>query len=49
VRTSVKITEVYGLRYELTMDNFTNFTRTTAGAGVTGCTISDFEFVANII
>lgn len=45
----IPIGEVYGLRYELTMDNFTNFTRTTAGAGVTGCTISDFEFVANII
>jgi hypothetical protein len=41
---------IYGLRFELLVDNFANFTRLYAGTNmVTGCTISDVEFVANII
>ena len=43
---------IYGLRFELTMDTFTNFTKCEVSGttlGVTGCTISDVEFVANII
>ena len=46
------IGSIYGLRFELTMDNFINFTKLqigTAGNGVTGCTIFDVEFVANVI
>jgi hypothetical protein len=43
---------IYGMRFELTMDNFANFTKccvSSANNGVTGCTISDVEFVANVI
>jgi hypothetical protein len=43
------IGEIYGLRIEWTMDNFTNFTRAFAGSNVTDCEITDVEFVANII
>jgi hypothetical protein len=52
----IPIGEIYGLRYELTMDNFTNFTRAVAGnpvagtsTGVTACKLTDFEFVGNVI
>jgi hypothetical protein len=43
---------IYGLRFELTMDAFANFTKCVASSAtnnVTGCTISDVEFVANVI
>ena len=41
---------IYGLRFELTMDSFGNFTKLNAGTNnVTGCTITDVEFVANVI
>jgi len=46
------IGSIYGLRFELTMDAFANFTKclvSPTNLGVTGCTISDVEFVANII
>lgn len=49
----IPIGEVYGLRFELTMDDFSRFTQPvvagTAGTKVSGCTISNFEFVGNVI
>lgn len=41
---------IYGLRFELTMDAFQNFTKLETGTlGLTNCTIFDVEFVANVI
>jgi len=41
---------IYGLRFELTMDSYSNFTKLFTGTNqVSGCTISDVEFVANVI
>lgn len=41
---------IYSLRYELTMDDFNNFTVAgTAGGLVTSCTISEVEFVGQVI
>ena len=41
---------IYGLRFELTMDSFANFTKQFGGTvALTGCTITDVEFVANVI
>jgi hypothetical protein len=48
----IPIGEIYGLRYELTMDSYTNFTKFTTGTNtnvVTSCKITDFEFVGNVI
>ena len=48
----IPIGEVYGLRIEWTMDDYSKFTRNIAGTAtnkVTGCTISEFEFVGNVI
>jgi hypothetical protein len=48
----IPIGEVYGLRFELTMDDYTKFTKFYAGTNtniVSGCTISEFEFVGNVI
>jgi hypothetical protein len=44
------IGSIYGLRFELTMDSYANFTKLFLGTSqVSGCIISDVEFVANII
>jgi hypothetical protein len=41
---------IYGLRFELTMDNYTNFTLAKGATNkITGCTISEVEFVGNVI
>jgi hypothetical protein len=48
----IPIGAFYGLRFELTMDNYTNYTKFVAGTNtnlVTGATISEFEFVGNVI
>jgi hypothetical protein len=48
----IPIGEVYGLRFELTMDDFTKYTKFFSGTNtnvVTGCIISEFEFVGNVI
>jgi hypothetical protein len=48
----IPIGSFYGLRFELTMDNYTNYTKFTNGTNtnvVTGATISEFEFVGNVI
>lgn len=45
----IPVGSIYGLRLELTMDNFANFTVSKTGGAVTGCTISEVEFVGNII
>jgi len=43
------IGEIYGLRYELVIDSFTNYTKALTGSGVTGCKLTDFEFVGSVI
>jgi hypothetical protein len=46
------IGQIYGLRFELTMDSYVNFTKCVVSTGTnstTGCTISDVEFVGNVI
>lgn len=46
----IPIGEVYGLRYELTVDNWTNYAKAFAGTNrVSGVVISEFEFVGNVI
>lgn len=40
---------IYGLRLELTMDSYSNFVYDTTTNLTTGCTISDFELVGNLI
>ena len=45
----IPVGSIYGLRLELTMDNFANFTVSKTGGAVTGCTISEVEFVGSII
>ena len=39
----------YGLRYELTMDSFSNFVLDSTANLTTGCTISEVEFVGNVV
>jgi hypothetical protein len=48
----IPIGAIYGLRLELTMDNYANFTKLfvgTAGHIMGDCSITEFEFVANVI
>jgi len=45
----IPIGEFYGLRYELTMDSYLNFTKAITANGVTSCKLTDFEFVGNVI
>ena len=48
----IPLSKVAGIRYELTMDSFANFTAPKAAAivnTVTGCVITDFEFVGNVV
>lgn len=40
---------IYGLRFELTMDNFLLFTKSISANNLTSCTIDQVEFVANVI
>jgi len=41
--------ELYGLRAEWTLDSYTRFTVPSTASTITGCTISEVEFVANVI
>ena len=46
----IPIGNINSLRLELTMDSYSNFTvAMTAGGSVTGCTISEVEFVGQVI
>ena len=45
----IPVGSFYGLRLELTMDNFTNFVIDKTANATTSCTISEVEFVGNII
>jgi hypothetical protein len=48
----IPIGDFYSLRYELTMDNYANFTVWLAGTNtnkVSGCTISEVEFVGQVV
>jgi len=45
----IPVGDIYGLRLELTMDSYANFTVSKTGGSVTGCTISKVEFVGSII
>ncbi len=45
----IPIGALFGLRLELTMDNYTNFVLDSTANATTGCTIDAFEFVANVI
>ena len=41
---------IYGLRLELTMDDYSKFTlAATAGGAISGCTISEVEFVGQVV
>ena len=39
----------YGLRFELTMDSYGNFVLDSTANATTGCTITEVEFVANVV
>jgi len=43
------IGSLYGLRYELTMDNYANFTKAVTSNLLSGATISEVEFVGQVI
>ena len=43
------IGNIFGLRFELTVDDYVNFTKATTANAVSGFTITDVEFVANVI
>ena len=45
----IPVGNLFGLRLELTMDAYANFTVSKTGGAVTGCTISEFEFVGNYV
>ena len=45
----IPVGNLLGLRLELTMDSYSNFTVSKSGGAITGCTISEFEFVGNYI
>lgn len=45
----IPIGALFGLRYELTMDSFSKFVAEYTSNLTTACTISEFEFVGNVI